>query len=405
MGRAVVRILMITDRIPFPVVAGASLRVYSLLRRIAREHEVWLTALNATPEDGLAVAHLRQFCSGVETADAGPAGALARPLDGLRYVLAGKPPDLRLHYSLRLADRIRQIVTRVRFNMVDIEFGHMGLYLELLPRELQQRSVWGLHDIDWSRYARISSLEPKVRRKLRLWLHARMMRSWKPRHAARFRRCVTVSELDRSLLLTANPRLHVDVVPNGVDTETHQPLEPAGASPALIFVGDMGYLPCADAVVSFCRDVLPRVRRAVASNVEIWIVGINPSSDVKALEGNGIHVTGRVDDVRPYYSRSTVCVVPLRAGGGTRLKILEAMALGRPVVSTSVGCEGLKVIDGEHLFIADHAEAFADRTARLLRDEALRRYIASRARELVVNHYDWDIIARQLMQIYTEVAR
>jgi len=137
----------------------------------------------------------------------------------------------------------------------------------------------------------------------------------------------------------------------------------------------------------------------------MWIVGINPSTEVRDLDGNGIHVTGRVEDVRPYYRRSTVCVVPLRAGGGTRLKILEAMALGRPVVSTSIGCEGLDVVDGEHLFIADRPEEFADRTIRLLTDEALRRSITSRARAMVVSRYDWDIIAKQLMQVYTDVAR
>jgi len=110
-----------------------------------------------------------------------------------------------------------------------------------------------------------------------------------------------------------------------------------------------------------------------------------------------------VDDVAPYYRRSTVCVVPVRTGGGTRLKILEAMALGRPVVSTTIGCEGLDVADGEHLLIADSPEQFAEKTVRLLTDRALCRHITTAARQLVVTRYDWDVITGQLMQVYAEM--
>ena len=395
---------MITDRLPFPMISGQTLRVYNLLTRIARQHEVWLAALTATSEEKLAVAHFRDFCAIVETADVQGAGALARPFEGLRYLLQGKPPDLRFQYSSELADKIRQLATRVKFDIAHIEFGHMGLYLDVLPPKLRERSLWVLHDIDWSKYAGIFRLETKPARKLRTGLHSCMLRRWKPHYAGRFKRCVTVSENDRRMLTTANPRLRVDVVPNGVDTQAYKPLGQEKVAPAVLFVGAMGYTPCADAVVFFCREVLPRIRQ-VMGNVEMWIVGINPSTEVRELDGNGIHVTGRVEDVRPYYSRSTVCVVPLRAGGGTRLKILEAMALGRPVVSTSIGCEGLDVVDGEHLFIADDPEKFADRTMHLLKDKTLRESITSRAREMVVSRYDWDIIAKQLMQVYAEVAR
>ena len=227
------RILMITDRPPFPVISGASLRVYNLLRRVTIEHEVWVAVLTATPEEALGVAHLREFCVDVETAEVERAGALARPLDGMRYLLTGRPPDLRFLYSGELAGKIRQLIARERFDIAEIEFGHMGLYLEVLPQDLRKRSVWMLHDIDWSKYARLAMLEPKPGRKLRLWLHGRMMRWWKPRYAERFGRCVTVSEADRCLLTAANPRLRVDVVPNGVDTQVHQLLDQEGGSPAL----------------------------------------------------------------------------------------------------------------------------------------------------------------------------
>jgi glycosyltransferase involved in cell wall biosynthesis len=126
--------------------------------------------------------------------------------------------------------------------------------------------------------------------------------------------------------------------------------------------------------------------------------------EVRALAGDGIHVTGRVEDVRPYYVQGTASIVPLRAGGGTRLKVLEAMALGRPMVSTSVGCEGIDVVDGEHLLIADTADAFAEATIRLLRDADLRERIRGQARRLVEGKYSWDAIAEKLVEVYEAVA-
>lgn len=236
-----------------------------------------------------------------------------------------------------------------------------------------------------------------------MWVHSLLMREWLPRYAGRFAGSITVSESDRCRLLSANRRLQVEVIPNGVDTQLCRPLPSAGLSRSLIFVGDMEYRPNVDAMAYFSREIYPRIQREV-TGVEMWIVGKNPSPEVRQLGGKGVHVIGCVNDLRPYYSRSTVCVVPLRAGGGTRLKILEAMAFGRPVVSTSIGCEGLEAIDGEHLLVADHPQEFADRTVHLLVDETSRQSLTIKARELVVSRYDWDVIARRLMQVYADLA-
>jgi glycosyltransferase involved in cell wall biosynthesis len=164
----------------------------------------------------------------------------------------------------------------------------------------------------------------------------------------------------------------------------------------------MGYPPCVDAVLYFCREIFPRIRRTLGT-AELWIVGRDPRPEVMQLNGDGVHVTGRVDEVIPYYQQSAVSVVPLRAGGGTRLKILEAMALGRPVVSTTIGCEGLEVVDGEHLLIADNCEQFAEKTVRLLTDRQIYQHISTNGRQLVEARYDWDKIAGRLMEVYAEL--
>jgi glycosyltransferase involved in cell wall biosynthesis len=173
----------------------------------------------------------------------------------------------------------------------------------------------------------------------------------------------------------------------------------AEAPNSLLFIGTMSYAPCTDAALYLCQEVLPGIRQRLG-DIQAWLVGAEPPPTIVKLNGNGIHVTGRVDDVIPYYAKGAVCVIPLRAGGGTRLKILEAMALGRPVVSTTIGCEGLDVVDGEHILIADSAELFVEQTVRLLTDKVLYQKIATNARRLVVDRYDWDAIAAKLEQVY-----
>jgi glycosyltransferase involved in cell wall biosynthesis len=190
------------------------------------------------------------------------------------------------------------------------------------------------------------------------------------------------------------------VIPNGIDTHEFAPLPETPDGNVLVYVGNMGYLPNVDAMTHFCGEVLPLVRQQVP-DAELWIVGINPLPEVQALAGEGVYVTGAVDDVRAYYQKSKVCVVPLRAGGGTRLKILESMALNRPVVSTSIGCEGLDLEPGTHLRVADDPQSFARDVVELLQNKNLRQQITTQALQHVRQVYDWDGIAAQLVDTYT----
>ena len=397
------RILMITNYLPYPETSGGRIRIYNLLRRVSRRHEVSLASLLESPEDVDGVSHLQQFCARVETANMDRRSRLAKAPGLLRYALEGKPPELRLLHSEELVGKIRQLVSMMDFDIVQIE-SVMGLYLGALPTTKRYKSIVMFHNVTSQQFARISDVQQRGDRKLRAWINSVTMGLWEPRYAAKFDRCTTVSEMDRQLLMKANPRLQVDVIPNGVDIEKYRPLPlpPENASPSLMFIGSMGYPPCVDAVLYFCNEILPLIRQATDA-IELWVVGGDPGSEVLELDGSSVHVTGRVEDVVPYYQQIRVCVVPLRAGGGTRLKILEAMALGRPVVSTTIGCEGLDVVDGEHLLIADTPEQFADKILRLLRDRQLHQHISANGRALVEAKYGWDKIAERLMDVYQEL--
>jgi len=388
------RILLVTNTLPYPPISGFPLRVYSLLQRIARNHEVWLVSLVTGTPDPENISHLRILCRDVLITTIPKYGGFDKPKEWLSYSLAGIPPDLRFYHSDCMEAAIRDLTSNIGFDIIQIEDSYMARYIEALPDDINSKTVLTFHDIVFEKYDRIFKLESKPTRKLRRWLHSRMMRSWEPHYAERFDLCITMSERDRSLLLDVNPRLHVEVVPNGVDTQTLQLLPYDDLSPGLIFVGNMSYLPNIDAILYLYEEILPYIKRVIP-NIEVWVVGIDPSPALEKLNEHGVHVTGRVDNVQPYYKRSSVCVIPLRAGGGTRLKILESMALGRPVVSTTIGCEGLDVEDGKHLFIADAADEFAEKVLLLLANKEKRQQIIDNARRLVETHYNWDILANK----------
>jgi glycosyltransferase involved in cell wall biosynthesis len=396
------RILIINHEIPYPLVSGSTLRTYNLLRRIAARHEVWLAAPQESPDQAEAIAHLQTVCAGVITGYFKQRHP-AHHLPGLiAYALRGIPPELKFQWSSELAGKLSQLLTTTAFDIVQIEHSCMAHYLRLIPPQANSRTLLVFHDVGFMQAARVARYERRISWKLRMWLHSRWMRHWEPHYAAHFDRCAAVSDVDRALLLTVNPALTVDVVANGVDTQTHQLLPAATNGREVLFVGSMDYPPCVDGALYFCDEILPHLRQEIP-DVELWIVGKNPLPEVRELHGNGIHVTGFVESVEPYYRRCAACIVPLRAGGGTRLKILEALALGRPVVSTFIGCEGLDLNHGDHVLLADAPAPFAAQVAQLLTDGMLYQRLVNQGRERVVALYDWDAIAAQLLDIYAEL--
>jgi glycosyltransferase involved in cell wall biosynthesis len=215
---------------------------------------------------------------------------------------------------------------------------------------------------------------------------------------------VAVSEADKAALQRLVPGLNVTVVPNAVDVEyyTSADIRPSPLPPrSLIFTGKMDFRPNVDAVLWFCQEVLPLVRREM-TDVSFYIVGQSPHRRVLRLADDpAVTVTGYVDDVRPYITGASVYVVPLRIGGGTRLKVLEAMAMSKPIVSTSLGCEGFEgLAPGRELSVADTPEEFAQQVIELLYDAPRRERLGQAAHRFVEERYDWRLIVPKLERAY-----
>ncbi|MCC6928124.1 MAG: glycosyltransferase [Gemmatimonadaceae bacterium] len=392
------RILSLANITPYPARGGIHLRILNLLSRVAQRHEVTLGCHFWDERDRESGEVLSRM--GIRTVGGMVRSGSLRQhaLPGIRRALRGIPPETAQYESPAL----HQLVQRGGYDLLHVEETILTPYARSVAPGERPLKVLTLHNVHFAQDRRIAAIEPSAgRRAMKRW-NAQWMWHYEPRVAREFDRIIAVSEDDRRTLLARDAALPIAVVPNGVDTRALQPLPEHGGRPSILFVGSMAYRPCADAAIWLVREILPRLR-ATIPDAEVWIVGKFPPADVLALAGAGVFVMGEVPDVVPYYARASLSVVPLRAGGGTRLKILESMALGRVVVSTALGAEGLDVSDGRDIVLAESADAMADAIAGLLRDTARRQAIARTARALVERSYDWDDIAEQQLGVFEEL--
>jgi sugar transferase (PEP-CTERM/EpsH1 system associated) len=387
-------ILFLAPELPDPPNKGGSIRAFHVLRRLARLGPVAVLALSERPgpppPSWQALAHeIRLF------------PWRPRPLPvRLRQLLTSSRPDLAFRYRTpALVEGMRALLARGSVALILIEGLEMAWAVEaLLPRPPGSRPFLLLDELN-AEYRLQERLFRADQRDPRRWIgalysgiQARRLRRYEAWVVRGVDAVIAVSEPDaRDLHALGMARMPV-VAPNGVDTAFFRPeaVPPAPLpEPAFVFTGSMDYRPNIDAALWLARAVWPRVRAALPA-ARLFLVGRRPAPAVRALsEIPGVEVVGEVPDVRPYLAAATVYVAPLRAGGGTRLKVLEAMAMGKAIVSTPMGCEGLTVRDQEHVWLAD-GEAFAEAMIALATDEARRRQLGEAARRLAVARYDWE---------------
>jgi glycosyltransferase involved in cell wall biosynthesis len=387
--------LAVTYGFPWPLAEGAKIRDYHLLRELAKEWKVILLSFCKDDREPPSPGELGRFCEHVETyvPPVRPSWRAAAA-----HWRAGRPIATLPFYCEAFAARIAQLARQRQVDLAQIEHSFLAPYRSAIPPDC--RTVLSLHNIGERQYRSMASLTGAGPRSL---LKSALMKQWEAEWAAKFDRCIAVSEDDAQWLRGRVPRAPVAVIENGVDCESLRPLPPPEAEHELLFVGGLGYPPNADGAVQFARQALPELR-ASQNATRFVIVGRNPRNDVQSLRGEeGVELHADVASVLPFYRRARICVVPLRAGSGTRLKILEAMALGRPVVSTGKGCEGLQVTHGEQLLIARDIPAMATQIARLQNGPELARDLTGRARRWVEARHDWRVLGARLRQLHRDV--
>jgi glycosyltransferase involved in cell wall biosynthesis len=272
------------------------------------------------------------------------------------------------------------------------------------PETLATPTILFQHNVESALWQRMASTEANPVKRLAYQIEARKMARYERDSLNKFQHVIAVSDHDRQQMLEMDPACAISVVPTGVDTQKYAVAPPATANPPrIIFTGSMDWEPNIDAVAYFCQDIWARVHAEFPAAV-FQIVGRNPHSRVKQLASDLVQVTGTVPSVADYLRDATLVVVPLRSGGGTRLKIFEAMAMGKALISTSIGAEGLDVKNGSDLILADDAAAFADAIILLLRDASLRRQYEQAAAKLAAR-YDWSNIVQRFAEVLQETSR
>jgi len=289
------------------------------------------------------------------------------------------------------------------YDVIHVDSIHMIRYAEVAVRHSgpDTRIIYNWHNIESEALFRYSAAVRSLPRRWYATLTASKLAKLEQEILKSAFGHVVCSEREREELRKLAPSSHIAVVENGVDTETFLQAEASGAN-KLVFVGLMDYYPNIEAATSFVQRIWPQIRERLPG-LSLWIVGANPAPSVLELAHfPGVTVTGTVPDVRPYYRDALAAIVPLRTGGGTRLKILEAMAMTVPVISTPLGAEGLAVTPGENILFAepDDAAAWARNLVSLAESEGERKRLSQAALELVRTRYDWGFLGRKLWETY-----
>jgi len=390
------KILFLSRWFPYPANNGSKLRVYNLLRGLSQHHDVTLLSFTDQPQASQEASEIRSLCRDVQVVpwrEFNPRGW--RSLLGF---LSVKPRSIVDTFSPEMARKITQQLTGEVYDLVvasQLTMAAYFTYFKDVPAVFEEVEL-GLSDD-----TAFESVD--IKKRIRLTLTWFKLRSYLSRLLSRFRACVVASEQERQLIVENFPayKNQIEVISNCVNIGDYQGLNLASKPNSLIFSGSFRYLANYEAMQWFVRDAYPLILRKIP---EACLTITGDHANLPLPSDQNISLAGYVDDIKSLIASSSVSIAPLRSGGGTRLKILEAMAIGTAVVSTSKGAEGLDVQNGKHLLVADDPEKFADCVVKVLQDDDIRQQLAGNAGKLVREKYDWLVVMPRFLKLLETVA-
>jgi hypothetical protein len=393
-------ILMLTPYLPYPPNSGGRSRTYNLVKQLSQDYWITLVCFGRPEEKAFDLAPLRAMCE-LTVVDRLPSPSTRQA--AWLSLTSARPVTMRLYHSRTMEQTIERLLTHSTIGLVHVESFYM---LPNLPKRLNVPvllSEPAIEYIAWGRHAKVARpwyTRPGVA------LEAYKMRLWEPRVWSEATVVGVMSRVDQEIVRQATPGVKTVLAPNGVDVDYFQP-DPAGGrdNRTAVYMGDYKYFPNTDAALFFTQEILPLIRER-RGDFQLTLIGKDPSPDLLALHNDptqAVNVAGLVDDTRPYLQHSAVFVCPLRSGSGTRFKLLEALACGCPVVSTSIGAEGLGAVDGEHMLIRDTPRDFADAVLSLVEDPALGQRLGQQGCAWVVDQHAWTSSAARLRDVYDQL--
>ena len=403
------RILWLSHLLPYPPKGGVQQRSYNLLREVSRYHEIHFLAFNQralVPSENVSasVAALSEHCRVLDVipipSDYSPH---SRAILAAQSLMTRAPYTVKWLHSKRFATAVRDAVTATAYDVAHFDTISLAQYKSLLPDIPASLTH---HNIESAMLLRRVSIEPNVVRRAYFWQEARRLERYESRIAQSFAIHLTCSTLDAARLKAISRGARTAVVPNGVDTRYFDPAPFARQQvpKSVVFAGGLTWYPNVSAVQFLVREIWPRLKRKYP-NAQATIIGRQPPDwlSTAATMDRSIHVTGFVDDVRPYMAEAQVYVCPIFDGGGTKLKVLDALAMGVPLVAHPISCEGIDVMAERNVLLATTPDEFVEQIGRLFDDQGLRERLSRSGRDLAVRQYDFDSIGRDLASLYEEL--
>lgn len=395
-------VLMITPYLPYPPISGGRMRTYNLITYLQPEYEITLVAFGNPEEREFDTSPLSELCD-FHLVERAPGPGLLR--SGLLSLTSLKPLTCRFYQTPAMKETLANLLAERQFDLIHVESFYM---LDNLPERLNVPVLLAepaIEYIAWQRHMKVA--RPLIGRP-GFALEALKMRLWEPAAWEAADVVAAMSEVDARIIRKAAPRAKVVLSPNAVDVHHFQP-DPAISRDdhTAVYMGDYKYFPNTDAVLYFADEILPLIREK-RPNFRLLLLGKNPGPELEALNDDPesrVTVAGLVDDTRPYLQSCAMFICPLRSGSGTRYKIMEALACGAPVISTTIGAEGLGAIDEEHLLIRDDPEPFAAGVIAILEERGLAERLSTRGREWVASTHAWEQAAATLSEAYQALLR
>ncbi len=381
------KILFTCKEFPHSKVIGGPIIIYNRLKYFSKNHLVSLAAFFRPGEEKY-IPSVKPFCHDLKLV---PVSSKRSPLKATWDFFTSPIPHyfLRIHGSKKMAETIAEMVQKDRYDFVIGEYSVMGQFIHNNPLLPPVRRIVSVHECYYLARLKAFRHSKLGLNKLKEAINLKGLKRYEFDMYKHADKVLTLTHQDKKKLLDISPELDIAVVPHGVDVENFSFSEPEREEISIVFVGNYLHYPNVDAVLYFYQEIWPRIKSQVPK-IKFYAVGQGPPPEVRSLsKDDAIIVTGRVDGVRPYLKKGRVFICPVRLGGGFRGKILEAMAVGIPVVSTSLGAEGVPAFQRENIIVADNPEEFTQGIIDLINDDRLFEIIRKNARRLVEEKFAW----------------
>jgi len=381
------KILIISPYFPFPARDGGKVRLYNLIKHLSEKNEVYLLAYIEPSTDKSCVDLAKEFCTGVFP--------VLRE-EEKRIIRDDLPRSVSFFYTQAMIDELKKVLDIVKPDVVQLDFLIMTEYVKHIKNVpvFYTEHDMGLLDFNQSFHDR--DLDDNKR-----FFEWKKLVQYEKKILDFFTSVIVLTERDKGLIENLNSNIKATIIPTGVDTEFYKPNDCTDKEKSLVFVGHYKHFPNLDAIVYFVKNIYPKVIEKI-SNIKLYIVGSGVTKRVEDLKNNNIIVTGEVEDIRQYLKRPNIFVAPVRLGGGIKGKVLEAMAMGVPVVATKEAVSGIDYSIGEFALISDDPKVFAENIIKLYNDGSIYNTLSVNSRKIVENNYNWKKIAEKLNDFYSD---